>query len=82
MAVNKLWNEFDRLVLAPAGVKPGSTQWVETRRTFYGAIQRFMAEMVEAAGDGSTDDSAGLAYLESARRDLNHFYDELKAGRA
>lgn len=75
-SIAESWAEFERLVLAPAGVNAGSVQHLEMRRAFYAGAATCLTEFM-AVGNDDVDEDAGHAHLHAINDELMAFAENL-----
>ena len=77
-SLSKQWQSFCLACLRDVG----EVQYRETRRAFYAGAGAMFTEMMTMLDPGEEPTEADIANVESLRRELVSFDDEVKAGRA
>ena len=80
--IAKAFEEFYRAALVPAGVKPGTVQYIETRRAFYAGFvsaNTFFTYEVASTED-TADEAAGCEMIGAVQEEIQMYLLSLKAG--
>jgi hypothetical protein len=76
--VEQFWNSYAHK-LVPA--QPGTTQYDETRKAFYGGAAVIMGAC-KAIGESETSEEAGVFLMQSIEQELNDFQAEMRREQA
>lgn len=76
------WRDYFEKILKPAGVRPGTTQYVETRRAFFGGAISFMALLNSDTDAGGDMTQLDMDYVDALQAEFDQYSRDLAEGRA
>lgn len=76
------WQNFWEKVYKPVGVMPGSNQYIECRRAFYGGASSFMALLSTETDQGPDITELDLDYIDALQAEFDQYAKDLAEGRA
>lgn len=74
----QFWDDYYTKVLKPSGVKEGSIQYIETRRSFYAGAQSIMGVLTYISD--LPDEEVGLRILEGISASMKSFVEKMMKG--
>jgi hypothetical protein len=80
VTVELAWLAFARMTLVPSGVVPGSVQWTESQKVFFGAWHGALEFQLHIIGHPGMSEEKGAAILQAQLDECEAFVERLRRG--